>query len=154
MQSQLVHEAHGQRTFVVVLGTGDEVRESLQGFAEREGLAAAQLSAIGAFRRATIRWFDWDAKAYRPIPVEEQVEVVSLLGDIACDTDGKPKLHLHAVLGRRDGSAIGGDLDRGEVRPTLEVVVTESPAHLRRVHDPETGLALIRLDDGGQRLPR
>ncbi len=154
MQSRQVHEAHGQRTFVVVLGTGDGVRRSLDRFAEQEELTAAQLSAIGAFRRATVRWFDWDAKQYRPIRVEEQVEVVSLLGDIALDAEGKPKLHLHAVLGRRDGSAMGGALEAGEVRPTLEVMVTESPAHLRRVHDPETGLALIRLDDGGQRLPR
>jgi hypothetical protein len=147
MQSRQVHEANGQRTFVVVLSTGDEVRDCLHRFAEQEHLSAAQLSAIGAFRRATIRWFDWDAKRYQPIPVEEQVEVVSLLGDIALDVQGRPKLHLHAMLGRRDGSALGGDLERGDVRPTLEVVVTESPAHLRRVEDAETGLALIRLDD-------
>ncbi|MGG5823589.1 PPC domain-containing DNA-binding protein [Falsiroseomonas sp. HW251] len=146
MQSRLVHEANGQRTFVVVLETGDEVRNSLHRLAEDEGLSGAQLSAIGALRCATIRWFDWEAKQYRPIPVEEQVEVVSLLGDIALDTEGQPKLHLHAVLGRRDGSAMGGDLERGEVRPTLEIVVTESPTHLQRVHDPQTGLALIRLD--------
>jgi predicted DNA-binding protein with PD1-like motif len=154
VESRQVHAVEGQRTFVVVLGTGDEVRESLHRFAETERLSAAHLSAIGAFRRATIRWFDWDAKQYRPIPVEEQVEVVSLLGDIALDAEGHPKLHLHAVLGRRDGSAMGGDLESGEVRPTLEVVVTESPSHLRRVHDPETGLALIRLGAGGQGLPR
>jgi predicted DNA-binding protein with PD1-like motif len=148
MQSRQVHEANGQRTFVVVLGTGEEVRDRLHRFAERERLSAAQLSAIGAFQRATIRYFDWEAKQYQPIPVEEQVEVVSLLGDIALDQDGGPKLHLHAVLGRRDGTAMGGDLESGHVRPTLEVVITESPAHLRRVHDPETGLALIRLDQG------
>lgn len=148
MQTRLVHEAHGQRTYVVVLATGDPVRESLHRFAEQEGLSAAQLSAIGAFRRATLRWFDWDAKKYRPIALDEQVEVVSLLGDIAEDAEGRPVLHLHAVLGRSDGMAMGGDLEDGEVRPTLEVVVTESPAHLRRLHDPETGLALIRLDRG------
>jgi len=149
MQSRKVHEAHGQRTFVVVLDAGEEVRETLHRFAERESLSAAQLSAIGAFERATIRFFDWESKQYQPIPLEEQVEVVSLLGDIALAEQGGPKLHLHAVLGRRDGTAMGGDLESGRVRPTLEVVITESPAHLRRVHDPRSGLALIRLDRAG-----
>ena len=146
MKSKLIHEANGQRTFAVVLDKGDEVRDCLGRFAERERLSAAQLTAIGAFERATIRFFDWEKKDYQPIPVEEQVEVVSLNGDIALDRDGKPKLHLHAVLGRRDGTAMGGDLKDGRVRPTLEVIVTESPAHLRRAEDPETGLALIRID--------
>jgi predicted DNA-binding protein with PD1-like motif len=146
MKSKLLHEAQGQRTFVMVLDTGDEVRDCLQRLAERERLSAAQVTAIGAFARARIRYFDWEAKQYRPIPLEEQVEVVSLNGDIALDRTGQPKLHLHAVLGRRDGMAMGGDLESGHVRPTLEVIVTESPAHLRRVHDDETGLALIRLE--------
>jgi predicted DNA-binding protein with PD1-like motif len=75
----------------------------------------------------------------------EQVEVLSLLGDIGVEESGKPALHLHAVLGRRDGSTVGGHLLEAHVRPTLEVVVTESPAHLRRRKDPETGITLIRL---------
>ena len=148
MRSRLLHEAHGQRTFVVVLDTGDAVRDCLHRFTVQESISAAQLTAIGAFRRATIRYFDWEAKRYQPIPIEEQVEVVSLLGDVALDEQGAPKLHLHAVLGRHDGMALGGDLEEAEVRPTLEIVITESPAHLRRVHDEETGLALIRLARG------
>jgi len=146
MKSKLIHEAHGQRTFVVILSTGDEVRASLEAFAAQNALAAAQVSAIGAFQRATVRFFDWESKRYEPIPIEEQVEVVSLNGDIALGQDGKPMLHLHTVLARRDGTAMGGDLKEGHVRPTLEVIITESPAHLQRVQDKETGLPLIRLD--------
>ncbi|MBX6745154.1 MAG: DNA-binding protein [Acetobacteraceae bacterium] len=145
MKSRLIHSAHGQRTYAVVLEKGDEVRDCLLRFARQENLAAAQITAIGAFQRAVFRYFDWDSKQYQPIQVDEQVEVVSLNGDIALDQQGQPKLHMHAVLGRRDGMAMGGDLKEGQVRPTLEVIVTESPAHLRRVEDPETGLALIRL---------
>ncbi|MBX6743769.1 MAG: DNA-binding protein [Acetobacteraceae bacterium] len=145
MKSRLIHSAHGQRTYAVVLEKGDEVRGCLLRFARQENLAAAQVTAIGAFQRAVFRYFDWDSKQYQPIQVDEQVEVVSLNGDIALDQQGQPKLHMHAVLGRRDGMAMGGDLKEGHVRPTLEVIITESPAHLRRVEDPETGLALIRL---------
>jgi predicted DNA-binding protein with PD1-like motif len=74
----------------------------------------------------------------------ELVEVLNLTGNIAL-ADGEPKLHPHVVLGKADGSAHGGHLLEGHVRPTLEVIVTESPVHLRRRSDPETGLALIEL---------
>lgn len=144
MQSRLIHEAEGQRTFVLVLETGDEVMACLREFAAGERLSAAQFNAIGAFRSAVISYFDWETKTYIPNPVEEQVEVASFTGDVALGPDGKPALHIHLVLGRRDGSALAGHLERGVVRPTLEVILTESPAHLRKRHDPGSGMMLIR----------
>jgi hypothetical protein len=144
MQHKLLHERDGQRTFVVVLESGDEVVGSLQKFAVSHGLFAAQLTAVGAFESAVLLYFDWDRKDYLRIPVREQVEVASLLGDIAQGPSGEPALHIHLVIGRRDGSAMAGHLGEGYVRPTLEVMLTESPAHLRKVRDPESGLALIR----------
>jgi predicted DNA-binding protein with PD1-like motif len=133
------------RTFAVVFDSGDEAVEGLAAFARDRRLGAAQITAIGAFEKAVLGYFDWQKKEYQRIPVDEQVEVVSLLGDIALGPDGGPKLHVHAVLGRRDGMALGGHLLEGRVRPTLEVIVTESPSHLHKKHDTETGLALIRL---------
>ena len=144
MQSKLLHEGDGQRTFALVLETGDEAMRCLQDFAEREGVTAAHLTAIGAFQRAQIAYFDWESRRYQPIPIPEQVEVASLVGDIAV-ADGKPSVHVHAVLGRRDGSAMAGHLQQGYVRPTLEIIITEQPAHLRKVKDAESGLALISL---------
>lgn len=143
MQSKLLAENDGQRTFALVLETGDRVMACLSDFAEREQLSASQLSAIGAFSDAEMRYFDWEAKTYLRIPVNEQVEVATLNGDVALAPDGKRAIHIHAVLGRRDGSAIAGHLAEAHVRPTLEIVLTESPAHLRKKHDPETGLTLI-----------
>lgn len=146
MKSKLVHRgADGLRTFVVVMESGDEAMAGLGIFARDEKIAGAALTAIGAFSGATVLYFDWDKKKYQPIPVGEQVEVAAAVGDIGIDAKGAPALHLHVVLGRRDGSAVAGHLDRGHVRPTLEIVVTETPKHLRRVHDPESGLALIDL---------
>lgn len=144
MQTRLLHDHAGQRTFAVILQTGDEVMSCLQRFAGAERISAAQITALGAFERAELSFFEWESKTYLPIPVEEQAEVASLLGDVALDAGGKPSLHLHAVLGRRDGSALAGHLAMGVVRPTLEIVVTETPAHLHRLKDDETGLALIR----------
>lgn len=145
MKSRLLHEVQGLRTFVAVLETGDEVSSCLYRLAESEKLSAAQVTAIGAFREVVLSYWDWDTKKYQEIPVRDQVEVLSLNGDITQDPNGKPKLHLHTVIGRRDGAAMGGHLKEAHVRPTLEVLLTETPAHLRRELDPETGLALIAL---------
>lgn len=144
MNVKQLHAADGQRVFAVILETGEAVMESLQRFAEAERLTAAQITGIGAFSEAGLRYFDWERKEYLPIPVKEQVEVASLIGDVAVSPDGKPALHVHLVLGRRDGTALAGHLAEARVRPTLELIVTESPAHLRKALDPESGLALIR----------
>ncbi len=144
MRSKLLHEADGQKTFALIFDSGDEAMEGIVSFAKSHRIAAARFSAIGAFSRATVGYFDWESKTYQEIPIDEQVEVLSLLGDIA-EADGRPQVHAHVVLGRRDGSTRGGHLMKGHVRPTLEVILVESPAHLRKQHDPESGLALIRV---------
>jgi predicted DNA-binding protein with PD1-like motif len=135
----------GSGTWVLVFDAGDEAFSLLSGWVEARRVGAARLTAIGAFERAVVGWFDREAKEYRRIPVDEQVEVLSLLGDVALSPDGTPVVHAHAVLGRADGSTIGGHLLEGHVRPTLEVVLDEAPAHLRKRHDDSSGLALIDL---------
>ncbi|MCF1742535.1 PPC domain-containing DNA-binding protein [Paradevosia shaoguanensis] len=144
MQSKLIHDAEGQQTYAIILATGDEVTACLTAFAREAGLQAASFKAIGAFKSARLAFFDWEAKEYLPIAVDEQVEVASLTGDVAIGPDDKPALHIHAVLGRRDGSAVAGHLLSAEVRPTLEVILTESPEYLRKKLDPNVGLALIK----------
>ena len=143
MKSKLVWAA--ERTFVLVLDPGDEALSAITQFAVEHELRAASLTAIGAFERATVGWFDLKRRAYRPIAVDEQCEALSLIGDVAMGDDGAPTLHAHAVLGLSDGSTRGGHLLRAIVRPTLEVTLVETPAHLRRRRRPELGLALIDL---------
>jgi uncharacterized protein len=133
------------RTWALIFDTGDEPMSALLAFATQQRLTAARFTAIGAFRDATLGYFDWASRQYEKIPVREQVEVLSLIGDVALE-DGKPKVHAHTVLGRRDGTAHGGHLLEAHVRPTLEVMLTESPVGLRRVFDPDVGLALIEVD--------
>lgn len=143
MKSKLVWAA--ERTFVLVLDPGDETLSAITRFAMEAELKAASLTAIGAFERATVGWFDLKRRAYRPIAIDEQCEALSLIGDIVVADDGAPSLHAHAVLGFSDGTTRGGHLLRATVRPTLEVTVVETPAHLRRRRRPELGLALIDL---------
>ncbi len=142
MRSVLLHEHRGLRTYCLVLATGDEALSALTSFARDRRLRATQFTAIGAFSRLIVAYFDWTTKEYRNIRVDEQVEVLSLVGDVTLDKD-EPKVHAHVVLGKADATAHGGHLVEGHVRPTLEVVLIETPAYLRRRFDPESGLPLI-----------
>jgi predicted DNA-binding protein with PD1-like motif len=139
-----------ERVFALVFDTGDKVVAELVAFATQHSLRASRLSAIGGFSDVTVGFFDWESKDYRRIPIDGQVELIALLGDITL-ADDRPKVHAHVVVGLPDGTTRGGHLLEATVRPTLEVVLEESPAHLRRVHDPTTGLPLIQVSD--QRHP-
>jgi predicted DNA-binding protein with PD1-like motif len=133
-----------EKTFAVVLDPDDEVMETLLSFAKKNNIAAAHFSGIGGFSRAVLGYFDIEKRDYLRIAVDTQVEVVSLNGDIALEKD-QPKIHMHVVVGKRTGAAMAGHLIEGFVRPTLEIVLTESPAFLRREFDFKSGLALIKL---------
>jgi predicted DNA-binding protein with PD1-like motif len=145
VNAKLLH-SNGEKTYALVFDIGDEVLEELIAFAREKDLNAAHITAIGAFHDVTLGYFDWEKKDYKKIEVNEQVEVLSLIGDIAEDAEThEPKIHLHTVLGRSDGSTVGGHLFEGHVRPTLEVILTETPTELRRKSDSRTGLALISI---------
>jgi uncharacterized protein len=144
MKAKVVEDADVV-TYVVVCDPGDEAVSALTEFARSERLEAAQITAVGAFEHATVGWFDRAARDYRRIAVDEQCELLSLIGDVAEGQDG-PILHVHAVLGLSDGTTRGGHLLEGRVFPTLEAVVTETPARLRKVLRPDIGIALIDLD--------
>ncbi|HIE37651.1 MAG TPA: DUF296 domain-containing protein [Anaerolineales bacterium] len=131
--------------FLIRLQPGEEVMTALRAWADEHQVGFAMLSAIGALRRATLGYFDPVTKAYRHLPVEEQVEVVSLSGNVSRGEDGSPVIHAHAVLGRSDGSTLGGHLAEGIVSPTLEVVLFVLPGTAQRRRDPATGLALWDL---------
>jgi predicted DNA-binding protein with PD1-like motif len=145
VRARQLRQDQGTRTFVVVFDKGDEAKAGLTAFAQENQVSAAQITGVGAFSRAVLGYFDRQRKEYQRIPVDEQVEVLSLVGDVALKPDGGPEVHAHVVVGRSDGTTLGGHLLEADVWPTLEVVLTDTPQHLRKRHDPETGLALIEL---------
>ena len=144
MKSKLIHDGQ-EKTFALVFDTGEEVVASLLRFARDHKLTGAHLTAIGAFERVTLGFFDVTKKDYKRIAIQEQVELMSLVGNVAQDDKGDPKLHAHVVVGKSDGSAHGGHLLDAYVRPTLEVVVVEASQHLRRTMRGEFGLPLLDL---------
>jgi predicted DNA-binding protein with PD1-like motif len=145
MRSKLLQEAAGERTYALIFNTGDEVKSGLVQFATGQRLSGSHFTGIGAFSDVTLAYFDWQRRDYKKIPLHEQVEVLSLVGDVALKEDGEPEIHAHVVVGKSDGTAWGGHLMEAHVRPTLEVILVESPKHLQRKFDAESGLALIRV---------
>lgn len=144
MKSKLLYESNGLRTFALIFDKGDAVKEKLLEFATSNHFKNVQLTAIGAFSEVTLGYFERQKKDYKPIPVKEQVEVLSFAGNIV-QKEGKPLLHAHVVVGKSDGTALGGHFLGGKVWPTLEMVVAELPVQLTRTLDEETGLPLINL---------
>lgn len=144
MKAKLLHEVEGLKTVALVFETGEQVNEQIVEFAREHEIHAAQLSGIGGFQGVTLGYFDWETKDYKPIRIREQVELVSLNGNISMD-DGNPKLHAHVVIGKVDGSAWAGHLLSATVRPTLELILVESPSYLRRVVDRASRLPLLDL---------
>ncbi|MDH2356302.1 DNA-binding protein [Bradyrhizobium sp. SSUT18] len=148
MESVKISGKAGPETRVVILDSGEEAFTTLTKFANDAAITAASLTAIGAFERATVGWFNLEKKTYKKIEVAEQCEVLSAIGDIAVGDDGKASLHVHVVLGLADGTTRGGHLLEGKVRPTLEVVIADTAAHLRRKKEPDLGIALIDIAKG------
>ncbi len=143
MRTKLIHDAD-EKTFAIVLDKGDEVTSALLTFAKDNRLSASHFTAIGAFESVTLGFFERARNEYKRITIDEQVEVLSLVGDVALEDD-EPKVHAHVVVGKSDGTAHGGHLLEARVWPTLEIILVESPRHLQRKIDKETGLALITL---------
>src|SRR5437660_12257844 len=99
VKTALLHQVEGLRTIALVLETGDEAMAAIASFAVEHRLGASHFTAIGAFSRAVVAYFDWKTKQYRNVEIDEQVEVLSLIGDIVIERD-LPKVHGHVVLGK------------------------------------------------------
>jgi uncharacterized protein len=137
--------AEHPKTLAVIMDTGDEIVQVLKQFAQAQKLAGSSFKAIGALSDVKLGWFNWETKKYEvAVELREQVELLSLIGDIAL-SDGQPQIHAHVVVGLRDGTAHGGHLMQAHVRPTCELILTENPEHLQKKIDHESGIPLIRL---------
>jgi uncharacterized protein len=133
-----------QKTYAIILDSGDEVMQCIQSFAKEQNVKASQFSAIGAFGKATLGFFDFEIKDYVKIEINEQAEVLNITGDISL-YNNEIKIHAHVVLGKKDGAACGGHLLKAIVHPTLEIILTESPSYLQREMDKDSHIPLIKI---------
>ncbi|EIE49283.1 DNA-binding protein with PD1-like DNA-binding motif [Salipiger aestuarii] len=144
MRYKLLEDIGGRRKFVLALDAGENAIESITAFAQDHDLGATSLTGIGAFAQASLGYFNPATKEFRQNDITDQTEVLSMIGNIAVEADGKHKLHVHVVLGCIDATTRGGHLIEASVRPTLEIVLEESPAHLARGVDAKSGLVLLQ----------
>jgi predicted DNA-binding protein with PD1-like motif len=142
MEVKRVKDTPQEQVYAVIFHRGDEALSGLTDFAIKYKVGDAHFTAIGASSGALVALLEVEKKMYRPIPVRQQVEVLSLIGDIAT-FNGKPVIHMHAVLGKPDGSTIGGHVFELNVNPTLEVFVTADTTPLNKRPDEASGMKMI-----------
>jgi predicted DNA-binding protein with PD1-like motif len=142
MQVSQIKNTPEESVYVVIFHQGDEVLSGLTDFAIEHKIADAHFTAIGAVSSATLAWLDLSRKLYHAIPVQQQVEVLSLIGNIAA-FNGRPVVHMHTVLGRQDGTTVGGHVFALHVDPTLEVFITVNAIALSKKQDDKSGMKLI-----------
>lgn len=132
----------GERRFLLRLETGEEALEKLRSFADERPISAGVVRGLGAVRSAELAFYHLADKRYETFPVEEETEVIGLVGNLSRGEDARPIAHVHVTLGRRGGSTLGGHALRLVVGATLELDLEVFPGALRRQLDPAVGLPL------------
>lgn len=115
-------------------------------FLESRSIYSGSFAAIGAFSRLRLAYFDVEISRYADLDVEEQVEVISLVGNVARHSE-QPLVHAHIIVGRRDYTTLGGHLREGSVRPTLELFLDVAAEPLQRAVEPKYGLPALQLNE-------
>jgi predicted DNA-binding protein with PD1-like motif len=142
IRSRLLSENNGVKEYILIFEKGDEVLSGLTTFAADHKIQSAHFHGIGALKKSAFGSFDSNGNIYHIRRMNEQAEVLSLLGDVAV-FGNKPVVHAHVTLADREGKALGGHLVEGIVFPTLEVFLTAYPKPLIKKADPETDLRII-----------
>lgn len=138
----LLSEHDGVREFAVIFASGDEVMSGISDFAAEQKIVSARFTAIGSLKDGSFCWYDPDRKLYKAINIHQQMELLTLIGDIAL-YQGKPVAHAHASVSTADGAGQGGHLLKGVTAQTVELFVTAYPTPLKKMLDKDTDLKLI-----------
>jgi predicted DNA-binding protein with PD1-like motif len=124
--------------------SGEQLVAPLLEWLGREGIGYAALTGLGAVSRATVSYWNSQTKQYEQHQLDEQMEVVSLIGNVTI-REGVPFIHAHVGLGRSDLSVIGGHMSELVVHPTLEVWLRPETEAVHRALDESCGLYVMQL---------
>ena len=113
------------RTFKITLRKGDEIMSALLEFARKNNIKDAHFSGIGAIDSGLFGWYDLEKKADKKIVLNGEAEIVSLLGSITPNAEGKPNVHAHISVALSDGSLKGGHLFEAQISLVGQIYVTE-----------------------------
>jgi uncharacterized protein len=135
-------EVSAGRGFVGRLETGSDLVDEIERFCAEHHVLAAQVTVIGAVRRARYAYYEQHDRRYRELETRTHHEIVGFTGNISLRED-RPFLHAHATFADADGVTVGGHLVRGCEVFAAEVMIREiDGVSLVRMPDDETGLAL------------
>jgi len=137
-----IFEVAGDR-FLLRMSLGEELMASMREFIDDRNIGAAVIRGLGASQKATLAYYLMDEQRYDPIPVEGFTEVVSLIGNASWTADDQPLVHIHAGLGRPDGSMVGGHVLELVTGATMEIDLEVLPGRLSRKLDEQIGLPLL-----------
>lgn len=131
---------------VVRLEKGDELCAALLALAETEDVRLASVSGIGASNDVTLGVFDTRTKEYFKKRYNSwDYELASVTGNLSRQ-EGKPYLHLHAVIGSPANEKVhAGHLNAAVISATGEFVVDIIDEEVGRRFDADIGLNLFDL---------
>lgn len=138
-------QTEAKRVIFARMEPGEDVLETIETVAAEYGIRSGQVSLIGAISLATLGYFHIETNEYRDFTVDEDVEVVSCIGNIST-LNGKAMVHAHMIVANETGKCFGGHLMSGcRVSVTIELVIIETAEELTRTRDEGTGLNLLNI---------
>jgi predicted DNA-binding protein with PD1-like motif len=132
------------RVYEGSLDKGVDLLSGLFDVMHQHGISAGTVQGIGSLSQARLAFYNQETRVYEEKNFPEPLEIVSLKGNISLK-DHAVFPHLHAVLSRRDFSAIGG-----HVLPETRVfafefeIISFVGEPFSRRYDDATGLSLWR----------
>lgn len=131
-----------EKSYILRLDQGDELKETVEKFAEEQGIKSAWVNALGSCDDLELAYYNLDKKQYESKTFKERLEILTVVGNTAIK-DGKPFLHAHGTFGNPEMNTIGGHINRCVVSATCEISIRKLEGETGRKYDNATGLHLL-----------
>lgn len=138
---KVIHSESG--TYTLNFARGEEVMAGLASFLKEKNIQAAHLTGLGAASRVTLAYYNLTTKSYEKQTITEDVEILSLTGNVGVKEGGELVVHIHGTFGRKDLSVFGGHLFELEISGAGEIHLTTFSGTINRAYDEQTGLTLM-----------
>lgn len=130
------------KTYILSVEKGEELIQVLREFCQENQIEAAAFNALGAAGEVEIAWYDVKAKQYIKSVMQEDLEIVSLTGNIS-KLGNDYIVHGHGVFSNKEMETKAGHVNRAVISGACEVTLYRFKGTINRAYDEETGLNLI-----------
>lgn len=130
--------------YIVRLNVGEDIVESVKKFAQEQNIKFGTVTGIGAVNKAKIGLFNTETKEYQSTILEEDMEIVSLAGNIT-EMNGEPYIHLHIALANSEHNVKAGHLNMAVISATGEIIIEAIDGYVDREFDDDIGLNLLKF---------